>query len=256
VNIATNMSDDDDTGMAEFEYDEDAMAAFDAAVDEADAGEDAADAEEGAGASAEAAGMASPRAAAGGPIGSPREEAAARSSGIAHASSPAGLAAPLLPPGSVIATSHTSGLGRSDSYQTADADYVAVQMAARIAGLRETLDVSANDAFLLLHHFKWKPKVVEDRWFSDTDGVRRAVGLSAGPDPPPLPAEAATEASFMDAVTLDDVAWADADALPCGHWFGKDAWARHVATALGDAGSNPMESVALRCLQDGCNEVS
>jgi hypothetical protein len=121
--------------------------------------------------------------------------------------------------------------------------------------VQETLSVSADEAFLLLVQYKWKPPLIEDRWFSDTAATRAAAGVSEGPDPPALPPEAATEPMFMDPVSLDEYPWDAVDSLPCGHWFSSAAWRNYINTALSDRDVNPMDAVRLKCLNDGCTEV-
>lgn len=118
--------------------------------------------------------------------------------------------------------------------------------------MQDLLGISEPEAQLLLTAHRWKRARLEERWWDDTDGVRNSAGVRAG-DPLPTPSDLPLNAdgTFTCPVTLEDVPPNDIDGLPCGHWFSREAWRGHIASAMAD----PQGAVVLRCLSGDCNEM-
>ena len=115
-----------------------------------------------------------------------------------------------------------------------------MQAVVRSAG--QMTGLSPGDALLALHHYGWRVERLMDAWAGDSAAALAAVGLSRGPDPPPLPAPLPSPTAYC-AVTMEDVPWADMDALPCGHFFSRAAWAENLASAMRD----PSRAQLSRC---------
>ena len=85
--------------------------------------------------------------------------------------------------------------------------------------------------------------------------MRRKCGVSCGPDPAPIGAEAEGEPTFLDPVTYDECEWADTDAPACGHRASKATWTGLIASALTD----PNAALLTRCVRSGgdggCSEL-
>ena len=141
----------------------------------------------------------------------------------------------------------------SDDCRSNNAAALMPRIQRRVEEVRELLSVSADEAQLLLVHCGWDAERLQARYFAD-DGValRREAGVGAGPCPPPLPAGASAASTFEDVTTLEDVAYADADACACGHWFGRDSWGRHLEAALAESWATVLETT---CIRKGCPQV-
>ena len=115
-----------------------------------------------------------------------------------------------------------------------------MQAVVRSAG--QMTGLSPGDALLALHHYGWRTERLMDAWAGDSAAALAAVGLSRGPDPPPLPSPLPSPAAYC-AIAMEDVPWGDMDALPCGHFFSKAAWAENLASAMRD----PSRAQLSRC---------
>jgi ariadne-1 len=118
-----------------------------------------------------------------------------------------------------------------------------------VAETKELLSVTADEAQLLLSHCAWDRERLQQRYFDDSDALRLAAGVGAGPCPPPLPAGASAASTFMDATTLEDVAYGAADACACGHWFPKESWARYLEMQVAESFTSVSST---RCPGDRC----
>jgi hypothetical protein len=127
------------------------------------------------------------------------------------------------------------------------------------APVREVCACGQEEALVLMAAFGWDPRRVEDQIFAD--GARERAGIAAvGTDgeEPPLPDGASPADTFTDPTTLEDVAYADADACARGHWFSATAWREHLQAAADAAPGAAL--LTTRCplycpAQPECNEV-
>lgn len=142
---------------------------------------------------------------------------------------------------------------KQTSYVTTDVAGMAATMQGRINHCAALFDVTIDEAIVLLMVYSWREDRLQEAWVEDPGRVRRRAGVTAGPDPPALPVEAATTPAFEDPVSFDTCAWADTDALPCGHRASKAVWHDAVAAAIRD----PNAALLARCIAagDGCVEV-
>ena len=90
-------------------------------------------------------------------------------------------------------------------------------------------------------------------FFADAsaDAFRARVGLREGvPTPPPTSGSAS--ATVFCGVGLDDFPISEMAALPCGHWFSREAWRSALTIAMDD----PHAAQIVRCLgSPSCNEL-
>lgn len=91
---------------------------------------------------------------------------------------------------------------RRPDYTLVHEEALSVRMAKEVAQLVEITSTDDEDAFTLLKAFKWQRRALEERIFAD-DGLRSRLGVTAGPDPPPRPADAG--ATLSCAATLEEV---------------------------------------------------
>ena len=116
------------------------------------------------------------------------------------------------------------------------------EVEARMVHLTNRYGMTPDEALVLLHQMKWRVERINEAWTEDADRVRAMVGMAAGGDPPPLPPGVKPTDTFFDEVSLEDFAYADADACACGHWAPKEVW----RTALQVAISNPTTAFGTR----------
>jgi ariadne-1 len=143
----------------------------------------------------------------------------------------------------------TDGVG-SSALVTVTTRELEAQLAGLLQRVKELLSCSDDEALLLLHVFSWDVRKLEERIWED--GLRERLGVSAAPDPRPLPDGCGPTDTFFDATLMEDVAYADADACACGHFFSRDTWSGHLAEAL----ANPAAALGWLCpaSQEGCRE--
>ena len=135
-------------------------------------------------------------------------------------------------------------------YKTMDEGALAKKMYESIRQVVSILHVTLEDAFLMLHSTRWSQDSLQEAYFANGgDGTefRARLGVSATVDPPPAPG--APDDVFTDDVLLCDVRYADADALPCGHFFSKESWQSACTSALESATAlHKTVSATTRCI--------
>jgi len=106
------------------------------------------------------------------------------------------------------------------------------EVEARMAYLTNRYCMTPDEALVLLLQTKWRVERINEAWAGDEGRVRAKVGMAAGGDPPPLPAGVKATDIHFDEVSLEEFAYADADACACGHWAPKEVWRTRLQAAM------------------------
>lgn len=116
--------------------------------------------------------------------------------------------------------------------------------------MTETTALSREEAALALHVFKWNSERLLEAYWAGDDEFRSKVGIRSGTAAPPPVADG--RSLLTCAVELEDFHVSEMDALPCGHYFSKRAWATCVNISM----DNPLAAQTTRCLAaPDCNEL-
>ena len=141
-------------------------------------------------------------------------------------------------------------------YKAMDEGALAKKMFESIRQVVSVLHVTQEDAFLMLHSMRWNHEALQERYFANGgDGTefRRSCGVSASVDPAVAPGS--PDAVYHDDVTLTEVRYADADALPCGHFFSKENWKDACSAAICSATELSKRVRASRILMSHVRKV-
>ena len=132
------------------------------------------------------------------------------------------------------------------------------QLLQQYIAITEVTTLSVDDAFLALSTYRWRSEALLNDFFADAsaDAFRARVGLRGGVPTPPLltsgGGSGGAVATAFCSVGLDDFPISEMAALPCGHWFSRDAWRSALSVAMDD----PHAAQLVRCLNSpGCNEL-
>jgi len=155
------------------------------------------------------------------------------------------------PPAALCSPAVAGRISRQYSHVTTEELLPRVQGLVAAVVESELLALSEDETLLLLKHFSWDRRKLEERWFDDPDALRARCGVSASLDPPPLPHGALPGSSFFCTVTMEDTTYADADACACGHWFSGTAWCGHLSSAV----LSYELALAATCPEAGCREL-
>lgn len=97
-----------------------------------------------------------------------------------------------------------------------------------ISNLLSSIDT--EDAWLLLAHFQFSREKLMDALLVDELAVRRAAGVTRGPEPQPPDAGPPT---FFCKIEMGEFPYSLGYALPCGHFFSDIAWRSLVLVSRG-----------------------
>lgn len=129
------------------------------------------------------------------------------------------------------------------------------KMEALIENTAGILEISPDEAVILLAQKMWCLDMALEFWTSDVGAARSALGISARSDPPPELAEARRAGVMLS----DDVFLGDpfeplqAEGAACGHLFSMDAWRAQLRSTLKSA---PLQALQQKCiLFPECKEV-
>ena len=128
-------------------------------------------------------------------------------------------------------------------------------MEEQIAATMSVLHITPDETVLLLLSVGWNVDKALDLWTQDEGAARRALGISAGEDPPRALAEArAANIPLVDHIFLgDDFSPHDAEGLPCGHLFSRAAWTARFHHVLKN---EPLCALSQKCLgAPACREA-
>lgn len=121
------------------------------------------------------------------------------------------------------------------------------RQAEDIENVSGVLSVSKPDAGILLRHFMWSVNKVNDEWFQDEEGVRKAVGLLKASG------EAGTSQTQLTCgICFDTFARKEMKAPSCGqHFFCNCCWIGYLNNAIMDGPG----SLSLRCPDPSCGSA-
>jgi hypothetical protein len=139
------------------------------------------------------------------------------------------------------------------AFMALDVDALADELERAVAGFRDLACVTDDEAYLLLHHAKWRAAALQEAWWDESRqaALRAAAGA---PDPSAAAAPPPPGSLVEDPVQMDSYPVEACDAAPCGHLFGVPTWEAHLASAVGD---NLLGALTTRCpaSADGCTAV-
>lgn len=134
-----------------------------------------------------------------------------------------------------------------------DADALADELERAVAGFRDLACVTDDEAYLLLHHAKWRAGALQESWWDES---RQAALRAAAGAPPPsaAPPRPPPGSQVEDPVQMDSFPVEDCDCGPCGHLFSVATWEEHLRSAVAD---NLLGALTARCpaSADGCTAV-
>ncbi|XP_044955916.1 probable E3 ubiquitin-protein ligase ARI7 [Hordeum vulgare subsp. vulgare] len=145
---------------------------------------------------------------------------------------------------------------RKQKYKVLSVDAVRALQAECIAGVADLIQVPPSLAAIVLRHCHWSALVVQEKWFSDEQGLRAAVGLLPPTgDPVAAVAEPKRKKGKSKAKKLTcDLCF---DAHPpgqmrsagCGHLYCRVCWRGYVRAAVEDG----ARCLSLRCPEPSCS---
>uniref|UniRef100_A0ACD5TRX2 Uncharacterized protein n=1 Tax=Avena sativa TaxID=4498 RepID=A0ACD5TRX2_AVESA len=132
-------------------------------------------------------------------------------------------------------------------FQVLTEDAVRAIQEDRIASVADLIQVPPAFAAVVLRHCNWSPMVVQDRWFSDEQRVRDAVGLpSTGVVPVALKRN---DAPVTCALCFDEHAVGKMRSAGCAHLYCCECWRGYLRAAVEDG----ARSLSLRCPDPSCS---
>jgi ariadne-1 len=149
-----------------------------------------------------------------------------------------------------------------DSYIVRPQSDVALAMNRIVDDVSALLDVSADEAQLLLQQHKWDKDRLLDAFLADYDAVRQAAGVDlfsaavlddlAPRQPPPSSSQAALTFRCRIRVCCDEVCpWAEGYALGCQHRFCRACYAEYLKAAVQDG----PQCTRTHCPEHKCTQV-
>ena len=120
--------------------------------------------------------------------------------------------------------------------------------------ITDTADILAIDPAIvemLLLHFKWNGRMLQEQWFDSPDKVFKKCGFNVNPADAAKAPDVVDGMAECDSCGDDEIDPTKMHALQCGHFFCHDCWLGYLAVKMEDGPG----SVFATCMQTDCGQA-